>query len=82
MLQSMGLQIFRHNNNKRPRNWKAMVLEESSIWVVELARIKTEVELERMIVKQVLNLQMIKGSDQNSVGICKTEGYGWSTVMT
>ena len=53
-----------------------MVLEESSIWVVELARIKTEVELERMIVKQVLNLQMIKGSDQNSVGICKTEGYG------
>ena len=53
-----------------------MVLEESSIWVIELARIKTEVELERMIVKQVLNLQMIKGSDQNSTGICKREGYG------
>ena len=31
--------------------------------MVELARIKTEVELKRMIVKQVLNLQMIKGCD-------------------
>lgn len=40
-----------------------MVLEESSVRVVELARIKTEVELERRIVKQVLNLHMIKGCD-------------------
>ena len=38
---------------QRPLEVLVEELEESSVWVVELARIKTEVELKRMIVKQV-----------------------------